>query len=99
MPQNEHAEGDDDLAIVILREQESRLGFLGSERSDGVWELFTVFEDFIDEAVSDCLFGGHVVIAIGIVFDFLDGFAGVVGKDAVEAFFEVEHEADGAFHI
>ena len=61
--------------------------------------MFAVFENFVDETVCDRLFGGHVVVAVRVIFDLLDGLACVKGEDAIEAFFQVEHEADGALYI
>lgn len=75
-------------------------GFGGCQRGLGFGVgHFSAGENFVDEAVGDGVFGGHVVIAIGVVFDLLDGLAGVMGEDAVEAFFQIEHEADGAFDV
>ena len=62
------------------------------------WHLATG-EDFVHEAISSGFLSSHVVVAIGVVFDLLDGLAGVMGEDAIEAFFQIEHEANGAFDI
>ncbi len=75
-------------------------GFGGCQRGLGFGVgHFSAGENFVDEAVGDGVFGGHVVVAIRVVFDLLDSLAGVMGEDAVEAFFQVEHEADGAFDV
>ena len=56
-------------------------------------------EDFVHEAIGSGFLSSHIVVTIRVVFDLLDGLAGVMGKDAVKAFFQIEHEADGALDI
>ena len=56
-------------------------------------------QNFINQAVGHGFLSSHVVVAVSILFNLLFRLTGMFGQNAVEAFFEVEHEADGAFHI
>ena len=41
-------------------------------------------DNAVDDAVLKRLLGGHEVVSVGILFDLLNGLAGVFGKDLVE---------------
>lgn len=85
-------------------------GFSGRERNGGgkgsglgfflvALVIRVMRQNFIHQAVGHGFLGSHVVVAVSILFNLLFRFTGMFGQNAVEAFFEVEHEADGAFHI
>ena len=45
------------------------------------------------------MLGGHVVIAVRVILDLLNGLAGVEGENSIEALLEIKHETNGAFDI
>jgi len=62
-------------------------------------KFFPAFEHFVDQSISGGFLTGHVIIAVGIFFNLLFGFASVFGKNGVETLFEVDHKPKCALDI
>src|ERR1041385_6117990 len=70
------------------------LGFFGQLCE--VRNIFTRSNDFVNETVFFPLLRSEIRIALAIDIHFLDGLAGVMGKDALHPTVQLVKELDGA---
>ena len=55
--------------------------------------------EFVNHAVRECFFGGHPMIAVGILTNLLYGSSRMVGDDLIEFLFEFEYLFGGYLNI